>query len=184
MKATFKCVVLAQFFINSISFGYHEVTDLKKHRMNIGGRLSFPVEIDRFNHFYWIIDAGPYLGFFLADNLELRGNLDVNAKYELAQPSIVKTPVFWNTSLQTIYYFNASKYWKPYIGVGIGVGLMDLNIYSLNGIIDIPIGILFSINNDFAFDVGMPIHVHMSMKSFREKVKMFPGAFSLRYFFN
>ncbi|MCA9507806.1 MAG: hypothetical protein KC505_05220 [Myxococcales bacterium] len=154
------------------------------HQINIGGNFSLPLEINRYNEFQLKLQTSPHLGYFINEAWELRATLNFKYQHTInQQESLSHSPLFWDLSSQVFYYFRLSENIRPFIGSGLGVGFMDLNIYSLHIIFDIPIGIMFQLNKNFAFDIGIPFRIRMSMRSLADKIQ-FPVAFlGMRYFF-
>ena len=156
---------------------------LSKHTMNGGGRLAFPMSIDRENEFKLQLNIAPYFGIFLIDNLELRQKFELETVVISSPRNIVSAPVLWGTSTVAIYYFNTSFRLYPYVGGGLGIKIMDWNLFSLNFAWEIPVGTLIELNENMALDVGLVIEGLMSLRSAAEKVSFTPAFFGFRYFF-
>jgi hypothetical protein len=158
---------------------------LSNGRMNIAGNLSFPIETNRHEQSFLGLNIGPQFGIFLAKNFELRSYFNLSAHYEFShQEHLTDTPIFWDVGTDAIYYFETPWLVRPYLGIGLGLGFMGFNIYSLNVIADIPLGILISLHEDFAIDIGVPTRIRMAMRSLVDRVQVTPGLIGIRYFFN
>ena len=159
--------------------------DLSARKINLAGNISFPVKITRHEEFYFGIKISPSFGIFIKDNLEQRVQFSLNANYIFSkQERVVKTPVFWDISWATLYYFQTHSRFRPYVGGGLGVGFMDMNLYSINILLDMPIGVLIELNKNLALDIGIPLRIRVSPRAFFDSVELPIGVVGLRYFFD
>jgi opacity protein-like surface antigen len=156
---------------------------LNKHTMNAGGRLAFPMSIDRDNEFKLQLNIAPFFGIFLIDNLELRQKFELETVVLPSPKNRVRAPVLWGTSTVAIYYFDTSSRLFPYVGAGLGIKVMDWNLFSLNIAWEVPAGTLIELNENLALDIGLVIEGLMSLRSAAEKVSFTPAFFGFRYFF-
>lgn len=162
-----------------------EELDFRPYMMNLGGGLSFPMKWTRHDEFHLGLKIAPSYGIFIANNWEQRVQFSLTANYVFSnQKRITNTPIFWDISWASIYYFPTGHRVRPYLGGGLGVGFMDLNIYSINILLDLPLGILVQLSTDLALDVGIPLRVRVSPRAFFDSVEIPVGVIGLRYFFN
>jgi hypothetical protein len=150
---------------------------------NIGGAFSFPIEHTRHGDLNLGINVSPQFGWFFASNWELRTSVNLKASYELRKSHIINAPFFWDVSAVPIYFFRNHSNIRPYIGLGLGMGFMNWNIYSLNVIIDVPLGFLVVLSDNIALDLGIPTRIRGSMRSSLDRVEITPGLIGIRYYF-
>jgi hypothetical protein len=169
-------------FINNTLLGNN--FGVYKFRQNISGNISFPMKINRHDEYSLTLKVSPYYGIFITNNIEQRIIFNLDIKYIFSKEErMVKTPLFWDLSWTSLYYFKSQSSWSPYVGGGLGLGFMDMNIYSINILLDIPVGIIFMLNNNFAIDIGIPIRIRISPRAFFDSVEIPVGVVGIRYFF-
>jgi hypothetical protein len=153
-------------------------------KINFAGSISFPIKITRHDEFYFGVKISPSFGIFIKDSLEQRVQFSLNANYIFSkQERVIKTPVFWDISWATLYYFQTHSRFRPYIGGGVGVGFMDMNLHSINILFDMPVGVLIELNQSLALDIGIPLRIRASPRAFFDSVELPLGVIGLRYFF-
>lgn len=177
------CFILGLFLYNI--FGYTEnKLDLGQGRMNVGGSFSIPMYYDRHQDFGLRLKFSPYYGYFIKDNWELRSGFSIDYKKVLSKdPNYVMPPFFWSLYMDTIYYFPLNDYLHFYAGIGLGWEMMDLEMFSSQILIDLPVGLLIALDKNFSIDVGIPIKWHVSVRSAFEKIKFPLGYLGIRYVF-
>lgn len=180
-----KIIIVTLFFSVLAPFINATPMDLCAYKMSVTGNFSFPLKITRHDEVYLGLKIAPSYGIFIRDNLEQRVQFSVTANYIFSkQKSLIKTPVFWDVSWATIYYFQTHSRFRPYLGGGLGVGFMDINRYSINILLDVPVGILIELNTSLALDIGIPFRIRVSPRAFFDSVEIPIGVIGLRYFFN
>jgi hypothetical protein len=191
MKSFYGLLLFLVFLLSSPVWAQNDFTheqhrlDLSRYRMNISGNLSLPMSYNRHQEFRLGLMLMPSYGIFLWDNLELRSSVSLRADYTFTpRRSEVPAPFFWDISSTVIYYFNTPWRMRPYVGAGLGVGLMNLNVLSIHVLLDIPVGLLVELNRDLAIDMGVPVRFRMSARSLVDFINFPVGFIGFRYFFH
>lgn len=175
-------LLLSSMFIHSHLAA--ENLSLTPYRFNVSGQLSLPMKFTRHDEFHFGLKLAPAFGVFLAQNFEQRMQISILADYVFSkQERIIKVPVFWDISTASIYYFRINKNIRPYLGAGLGVGFMDANLYSINILVDILAGFMFALGTNFAIDVGIPLRIRISPRSFFDSIELPVGVIGFRYIF-
>lgn len=151
--------------------------------MNAGGHLSLPISFNRGDEVNFNFKFAPFFGIYLIDNLELRQNFHLESNFSFSSQNKVKTPVFWGTTVSSIYYFKTPSIVSPYIGGGLGIEIMDWNLFSLNIAWEIPAGLLIGLGENIAIDASLGLRGLMSLRNLREKITFSPSFLGFRYLF-
>lgn len=194
MKAFYTLLFFLSFLFNTLIWAQADFAktsdrlnhlDLSRYRMNISGNLSLPMSYNRHHEFRLGLMFMPSYGIFLLDNFELRSSVSLRADYTFTQQkSEAPTPLFWDISSAAIYYFNTPWHVRPYVGAGLGVGLMNFNVLSIHALFDLPLGLLVELNENLGIDLGIPTRIRMSARSLADFISFPVGFIGLRYFFN
>lgn len=157
---------------------------LEKSTMNISGRASMPMSINRHDEFHLSLDLAPRFGIFLIDNLEFGTEIFTQINYiHNQQEKQVSTPIKWGVASEVVYYFDTPTIIKPYLGAGLGMRITDWNILTISLTYKIPLGMLIALEKNFALDVGLAFTGFSSFRSLGEKFEISPGFLGFRYFF-
>lgn len=185
LNMSYKIIFLVLFSIMCVhNNASAEILALTPYKFNVSGYLSLPMKFNRHDEFHLGLRLAPAFGVFLANNFEQRVQLSVLANYVYSkQERIIKTPVFWDVSTASIYYFSIDENIRLYLGGGMGVGFMDANLYSINILLDVLVGCMVALGINFALDVGMPLRIRISPRSFFDAVELPIGVVGFRYIF-
>ena len=155
-------VFLALIFINGSLFASEErfFSSLKQGTMTFGGSARMPITWDGFGNTEIKLNALPAFGYFVVDQLELAVGITVGGTlYQSEFVRSAREPLRWGAHVGLRYFFKMKQAFYPFLGVSVGADVAELRFRSANIWVEIPMGVLFFIQENWALQFGAPLRM-------------------------
>ena len=157
---------------------------LSQGTISVGGRFAVPYVYRRSGLSQISFREDPEFSYFVYDNLRLVFSLQTEV-YLRWSPIYPVTPgaFRWGALIGAEYFFPVGHNLYPFTGLHGGVRVQNLAWDQTLGVLQVPVGLLWAMNEHVALVFAVPVAVTLSKQFGFEGVEVTPGYFGVLGFF-
>ena len=146
-----------------------DLLNLSQHRFSVGGAASFPISMNVNAVLTAQLNLEPQFGYMVMNNWEVKTEgfvkIPLTSRMQTGETTLL---VPWGLGLSSRYFFNTGTLAFPYVGAGFSFEIKNLRSYTATQRYKILSGVLFSLSERIAIDVGMPIEAVFAGALFKQ----------------
>lgn len=158
--------------------------ELAPGQISVGGNFQIPIEYTKNNLLSVSFQLDPEIGYFVAQGVLLSFGMITETALYRSDNSLSKSwLVIWGGHTDVRYFIHLGSEFYPYFGFGVGVKVNNLTLVTLRWSFEVPLGLLWAVNEHVGIHFAIPITVEGSVVSVFEKLRVAPAYLGLMAFF-